>query len=69
MIRPNLLIFLNNSIPSHVHLYNATVYAFAYVYCKVLINNILGHGIKVYTVLLYIDSIFIIQDFTFSKTD
>ena len=32
-------------------------------------KNILGHGIKSHTVLLYIDSIFSMQDFTSSKTD
>ena len=36
---------------------------------KVLIKNIFGHGIKLHTVLLYIVSIFTIQDFTSSKTD
>ena len=37
--------------------------------CKVLIKNIFGGGLKLHTVLLYVDSIFTIQDFTSSKTD
>ena len=32
-------------------------------------QNIFGHGVKLHTVLLYIDSIFTIQDFTSSNTE
>ena len=37
--------------------------------CKVLIKNIFGHGIKLHTVLLYIDSIFTKQDYITFKND
>ena len=37
--------------------------------CKVMIKNIFGHGMKLHTVELCIDSILTIQDFTSSKTD
>ena len=32
-------------------------------------QNIFGHGVKLHNVLLYIDSIFTIQDFTSSNTE
>ena len=35
--------------------------------CKLLIRNIFGHGMESHTILLYIDSIFTLQNFTSSK--
>ena len=42
---------------------------FYIVHVQSVDKNIFGHGIKLHTVLLYIDSIFTIQNFTSSKND
>ena len=66
-------IFKTSIITAHRMCINAMLQCmFLYIYIvhvHAVDQNIFGHGVKLHTVLLYIDSIFTIQDFTSSNTE